>query len=60
MIIVRELYGRESLRNPPVLPKTAGTRAVNTMTYTRTEIERVFLDGTFHLAQGGAKKVTSV
>ena len=60
MIIVRELTGGIYYGTPRGITENGGeTRAVNTMTYTRTEIERVSRMA-FHLAQGRRKKVTSV
>jgi 3-isopropylmalate dehydrogenase len=60
MIIVRELTGGLYYGTPRGIFEDGGeTRAVNTMAYTRTEIERVARMA-FHLAQGRRKKVTSV
>jgi 3-isopropylmalate dehydrogenase len=60
MIIVRELTGGIYYGTPRGITEAgADTRAVNTMTYTRAEIERVARMA-FHLAQGRRKKVTSV
>jgi 3-isopropylmalate dehydrogenase len=60
MIIVRELTGGIYYGTPRGIFEDGGeTRAVNTMTYTRTEIERVSHTA-FHLARGRRKKVTSV
>src|SRR5579872_4079688 len=60
MIIVRELTGGIYYGTPRgITGEGAGERAVNTMTYTRTEIERVSRMA-FHLAMGRRKKVTSV
>ncbi|MGA2156550.1 MAG: 3-isopropylmalate dehydrogenase [Bryobacteraceae bacterium] len=60
MIIVRELTGGIYYGTPRGITENGGeTRAVNTMTYTRTEIERVSRMA-FHLARGRRKKVTSV
>ena len=60
MIIVRELTGGIYYGTPRGISGSgADMRAVNTMTYTRTEIERVSRMA-FHLAQGRRKKVTSV
>jgi 3-isopropylmalate dehydrogenase len=60
MIIVRELTGGIYYGTPRGIFEDAGeTRAVNTMTYTRCEIERVSHTA-FHLARGRRKKVTSV
>ncbi len=60
MIIVRELTGGIYYGTPRgISGEGAGTRAVNTMTYTRAEIERVSRMA-FHLARGRRKKVTSV
>src|SRR6185437_4913540 len=60
MIIVRELTGGIYYGTPRgITGAGAETRAVNTMTYTRAEIERVTRMA-FHLAQGRRKKVTSV
>ncbi|HXK05547.1 MAG TPA: 3-isopropylmalate dehydrogenase, partial [Verrucomicrobiae bacterium] len=60
MIIVRELTGGIYYGTPRGITENgAETRAVNTMTYTRAEIERVARMA-FHLAQGRRKKVTSV
>jgi 3-isopropylmalate dehydrogenase len=60
MIIVRELTGGIYYGTPRGITGTgAEERAVNTMTYTRAEIERVTRMA-FHLARGRRKKVTSV
>jgi 3-isopropylmalate dehydrogenase len=60
MVIVRELTGGIYYGTPRgILEDGAETRAVNTMTYTRSEIERIARMA-FHLAQGRRKKVTSV
>jgi 3-isopropylmalate dehydrogenase len=60
MIIVRELTGGIYYGTPRGITEDgAETRAVNTMVYTRTEIERVSRMA-FHLALGRRKKVTSV
>src|SRR5579872_4132192 len=60
MIIVRELTGGIYYGTPRGITETgAEVRAVNTMTYTRSEIERVARMA-FRLAQGRRKKVTSV
>jgi 3-isopropylmalate dehydrogenase len=60
MIIVRELTGGIYYGTPRGITEDgAETRAVNTMTYTRTEIERVSRMA-FHLARARRKKVTSV
>ncbi|MGP8247030.1 MAG: 3-isopropylmalate dehydrogenase [Bryobacteraceae bacterium] len=60
MIIVRELTGGIYYGTPRGITEDgAETRAVNTMIYTRAEIERVSHIA-FHLAQGRRKKVTSV
>jgi 3-isopropylmalate dehydrogenase len=60
MIIVRELTGGIYYGTPRGIFEDGGeTRAVNTMTYTRSEIERVSHTA-FHLARGRRKKVTSV
>jgi 3-isopropylmalate dehydrogenase len=60
MIIVRELTGGIYYGTPRgVTEDGAETRAVNTMTYTRSEIERVSRMA-FHLARARRKKVTSV
>jgi len=60
MIIVRELTGGIYYGTPRgITGDGAETRAVNTMTYTRTEIERVS-HMAFHLARGRRGKVTSV
>jgi 3-isopropylmalate dehydrogenase len=60
MIIVRELTGGIYYGTPRgVTGAGAEERAVNTMTYTRAEIERVSRMA-FHLARGRRKKVTSV
>jgi len=60
MIIVRELTGGIYYGTPRGITENgAEVRAVNTMTYTRAEIERVARMA-FHLAGGRRKKVTSV
>ncbi len=60
MIIVRELTGGIYYGTPRgITGDGADTRAVNTMVYTRAEIERVSRMA-FHLARGRRKKVTSV
>ena len=60
MIIVRELTGGIYYGTPRGITEDgAETRAVNTMTYTRKEIERVTRMA-FRLAQARRKKVTSV
>ena len=60
MIIVRELTGGIYYGTPRgIMEDGAETRAVNTMTYTRSEIERVARMA-FHLAQARRKQVTSV
>jgi len=60
MIIVRELTGGIYYGTPRgIMENGAETRAVNTMTYTRSEIERVSRVA-FQLARGRRKKVTSV
>src|SRR6266850_5198026 len=60
MIIVRELTGGIYYGTPRgIIEDGAETRAVNTMTYTRAEIERVARMA-FHLARARRKKVTSV
>ena len=60
MIIVRELTGGLYYGTPRGITEDgAETRAVNTMTYTRAEIERVSRMA-FHLARARRKKVTSV
>jgi 3-isopropylmalate dehydrogenase len=60
MIIVRELTGGIYYGTPRgIFEDGAETRAVNTMTYTRSEIERVTRMA-FHLARARRKKVTSV
>jgi 3-isopropylmalate dehydrogenase len=60
MIIVRELTGGIYYGTPRgIIEDGAETRAINTMTYTRAEIERVTRMA-FHLAGGRRKKVTSV
>jgi 3-isopropylmalate dehydrogenase len=60
MIIVRELTGGIYYGTPRGITENgAETRAVNTMTYTRAEIERVARMA-FHLAQARRKQVTSV
>src|SRR5580693_6414351 len=60
MIIVRELTGGIYYGTPRGISGSgAEMRAVNTMTYTRAEIERVTRMA-FHLARARRKKVTSV
>jgi 3-isopropylmalate dehydrogenase len=60
MIIVRELTGGIYYGTPRGISENNGeVRAVNTMTYTRSEIERVTRMA-FHLARGRRRKVTSV
>jgi 3-isopropylmalate dehydrogenase len=60
MIIVRELTGGIYYGTPRGISGSgADMRAVNTMTYTRAEIERVSRMA-FHLARSRRKKVTSV
>jgi 3-isopropylmalate dehydrogenase len=60
MIIVRELTGGLYYGTPRGITGNGNeTRAVNTMVYTRGEIERVARMA-FHLAMGRRKKVTSV
>jgi 3-isopropylmalate dehydrogenase len=60
MIIVRELTGGIYYGTPRgIYEDGAETRGVNTMTYTRTEIERVARMA-FHLAASRRKKLTSV
>ena len=60
MIIVRELTGGIYYGTPRGIEGNgAQARAVNTMVYTRGEIERVARMA-FHLARGRRKKVTSV
>jgi len=60
MIIVRELTGGIYYGTPRgISGEGAGTRAVNTMVYTRPEIERVARMA-FQLARGRRRKVTSV
>jgi len=60
MIIVRELTGGIYYGTPRGITENgAETRAVNTMTYTRAEIERVARVA-FRLAQARRKQVTSV
>ena len=60
MVIVRELTGGIYYGTPRgIFENGAETRAVNTMTYTRSEIERIARMA-FHLARGRRKKVTSV
>jgi len=60
MIIVRELTGGIYYGTPRGITEDgAETRAVNTMTYTRREIERVSRMA-FHLARARRRKVTSV
>ena len=60
MIIVRELTGGIYYGQPRgISGEGAAERGVNTMTYTRVEIERVTRMA-FHLARARRKKVTSV
>jgi 3-isopropylmalate dehydrogenase len=60
MIIVRELTGGIYYGTPRGIHEDgAETRAVNTMTYTRSEIQRVSRMA-FHLARNRRKQVTSV
>ena len=60
MIIVRELTGGMYYGTPRGISGTGPEeRAVNTMVYTRAEIERVARMA-FHLARGRRKKLTSV
>src|SRR6516165_6037171 len=60
MIIVRELTGGIYYGTPRgIYEDGAETRAVNTMTYTRSEIQRIARMA-FHLARGRRRKVTSV
>ena len=60
MIIVRELTGGIYYGTPRGIHEDGGeTRAINTMTYTRSEIQRVTRMA-FHLARARRKKVTSV
>src|SRR6266481_3173956 len=60
MIIVRELTGGIYYGTPRGIHEDGGeTRAVNTMTYTRSEIQRVSRMA-FHLARNRRKCVTSV
>jgi 3-isopropylmalate dehydrogenase len=60
MIIVRELTGGVYYGTPRgITGEGAGARAVNTMVYTRPEIERVARMA-FSLARGRRKKLTSV
>jgi 3-isopropylmalate dehydrogenase len=60
MIIVRELTGGIYYGTPRGITEDgAETRSVNTMAYTRAEIERVTRMA-FHLARGRHKKLTSV
>jgi 3-isopropylmalate dehydrogenase len=60
MIIVRELTGGIYYGTPRGIQEDGGeTRAINTMTYTRSEIQRVTRMA-FHLARNRRKKVTSV
>jgi len=60
MIIVRELTGGIYYGTPRgISGEGAGERAVNTMLYTRPEIERIARMA-FHLARGRRRKVTSV
>jgi 3-isopropylmalate dehydrogenase len=60
MIIVRELTGGIYYGTPRgISGEGAEERAVNTMTYTRAEIERIARMA-FHLARGRRRKVSSV
>ncbi len=60
MIIVRELLGGVYYGTPRgIFGEGPDQRGVNTMAYTRAEIERLARMG-FHLARGRRKKVTSV
>jgi 3-isopropylmalate dehydrogenase len=60
MIIVRELTGGIYYGTPRgITGEGLDARAVNTMTYSRPEIERIARMA-FHLAQGRRRKVTSV
>jgi len=60
MVIVRELTGGIYYGTPRgIFEDGAETRAVNTMTYTRSEIQRIARMA-FHLARGRRGKVTSV
>ena len=60
MVIVRELTGGIYYGTPRgIIEDGVETRAVNTMTYTRSEIERISRMA-FHLARGRRRKVTSV
>ncbi len=60
MVIVRELTGGIYYGTPRgIMENGAETRAVNTMTYTRSEIERVSRVA-FHLARARRRQVTSV
>ena len=60
MVIVRELTGGIYYGTPRgIIEDGVETRAVNTMTYTRSEIERITRMA-FHLARGRRRKVTSV
>ncbi len=60
MIIVRELLGGVYYGTPRgISGEGPDQRGVNTMAYTRAEIERLARMG-FHLARGRRKKVTSV
>ncbi len=60
MIVVRELTGGIYYGTPRgISGEGMQTRAVNTMAYTRAEIERIARVA-FHLAAGRRKKVTSV
>ena len=59
MIIVRELTGGIYYGTPRGIYQDGEERAVNTMAYTRAEIERVTRMA-FHLARNRRKKVTSV
>jgi 3-isopropylmalate dehydrogenase len=58
LVVVRELTGGLYFGNPRSLDLAAGT-AVNTLPYTRAEIERI-TQVAFRLAKGRRKKVTSV
>ena len=58
LVIVRELTGGLYFGTPRALDLAAGT-AVNTLPYTRPEVERI-AEVAFRLAKGRRKKVTSV
>jgi 3-isopropylmalate dehydrogenase len=58
LVVVRELTGGLYFGNPRSLDLAAGT-AVNTLPYTRAEIERI-TEVAFRLAKGRRMKVTSV